>query len=181
MILKYKSTQSLLICRETFEGTTTLCSSRSKREDEERRWRSSFRRMCWRVASTRTCFTTRWGEIYKERIWFSYPAGHPSWTLVSAFFSWVCQLVDKVGNFPMGSHLSSNHHLLDPGTERENLQLLHLGQMRMLGFHSTQVFFSSFEKRGIKFSGIFPLDQCALCAIFPTRCLNWTHRSKILM
>ena len=62
----------------------------------------------------------------------------------------------------LGSHISSNahlleiinHHLLDPGTERENLQPLHLGQMRMLGFHSTQVFFSSFEKRGIKFSGI---------------------------
>ena len=47
----------------------------------------------------------------------------------------------------LGSFLSSNPHLLDPGTERENLQLLHLGQMRMLGFHSMQVFFSSFEKR----------------------------------
>ena len=47
----------------------------------------------------------------------------------------------------LGSHISSNANFLDPGTERENLQPLHLGQMRMLGFHSTQVFFSSFEKR----------------------------------
>ena len=37
-----------------------MCSSRSRREERERRWRSSFQRTSWRVASTRTCFTIRW-------------------------------------------------------------------------------------------------------------------------
>ena len=50
------------------------------------------------------------GEIYKERTWLSCPAGHSSWTLVSAFFSWVCQLADKVGKSQFLQCSSSWNH-----------------------------------------------------------------------
>ena len=82
------------------------------------------------------------------------------------FVNWLIRLGREVTFPPISNpHILEiiNHHLLDPGTERENLQLLHLGQMRMLGFHSTQVFFSSFEKRGIKFSGIIFLLTSVPC------------------
>ena len=118
------------------------------------------------MASTRTCFTTRWGRFIRRGYDFliqlvTLPElwSQPSFP---EFVNWLIRL---------GSHHSSNahlleiinHRLLDPGTERGNLQLLHLGQMRMLGFHSTQVFFSSFEKRGIKFSGIIFLLTSVPC------------------